>query len=73
MVPFERGAAKSPAFELVRTLRLQGIFSASKFFQHTFVHFSRRFARKGDRNNFLRAPDGREQGKNTIREQLGFS
>jgi hypothetical protein len=37
------------------------------------VHFSRRFARKGNRNNFLGATDSREQGKNTIREQLGFS
>jgi hypothetical protein len=37
------------------------------------VHFSRRFTRKGNRNNFLGTSDRREQGKNTIREQLGFT
>jgi hypothetical protein len=72
-VSFERSTAQRPTFKLMRALGRRGVFSAPEFFENALVHLGCRFSRKSYSNDFFRAFDRGEQGKNAICEQLGFT
>jgi hypothetical protein len=67
-ITFERGSAERPTFKLMRTHGRRGIFSASEFFENALMHLGCRFSRERNSNDFFRAFDRGEQGKNAIRE-----